>query len=60
MSFIDLTLYQTTNFWTIQNSKYLQTTKCWLPAFSPYPTMFSTGFFSKDIKRRDYLVKSLE
>ena len=21
--------------------------KCWLPAFSPFPAMFSKGFFSK-------------
>ena len=24
--------------------------KCWLPAFSPLPTMFSKAFFSKGVK----------
>ena len=27
-------------------------------AFSPFPTMFSKGFFLKVVKRRDYVVKS--
>ena len=31
--------------------------KCWLPAFSPFPTMFSQGFFLRVIKSRDSLVK---
>ena len=26
--------------------------KCWLPAFSPYSTMFSKGFFIKVVKSR--------
>ena len=31
--------------------------KCWLPAFSSFPTMFSEGFLLKVIKSRDYVVK---
>ena len=31
--------------------------KRWLPAFSPFPTMFSIGFFFKVVKNRDCLVK---
>ena len=31
--------------------------KCWLPAFSLSPTMFSQGFFFKVIKSRDLVVK---
>ena len=27
--------------------------KCWLPAFSPFPTMFSKGFFPRVIKSWD-------
>ena len=27
--------------------------KCWLPAFSPFPTMFSKCFFPKVVKSRD-------
>ena len=30
--------------------------KCWLPAFSPFPTMFSKGFF-KVVESRDCVVK---
>ena len=33
--------------------------KCWFPAFSPLPTMFSKGLFLWVIKSRDCLVKSL-
>ena len=33
--------------------------KCWLPAFSPFSTMFSKGFFSKVVKSRDCVVKTL-
>ena len=29
--------------------------KCWLPAFSPFPTMFSKAFFSRVVKSRDYI-----
>ena len=29
--------------------------KCWLPAFSPFPTMFSKAFFLSVIKTRDSL-----
>ena len=30
---------------------------CGLPAFSPFPTMFSKGFFYKVVKSRDCVVK---
>ena len=29
---------------------------CWLPAFSPFPTMFSKGFFLRVVKSRDCVV----
>ena len=32
--------------------------KCWLPAFSPFPTMFSKAFFHRVIKIRDFVVMS--
>ena len=32
--------------------------KCWLPAFSPFPAMFSKGFFLGVGKSRDCVVKS--
>ena len=32
--------------------------KCWLPAFSPFPTMFSEGFFPRVIKSWDCVVKT--
>ena len=32
--------------------------KCWLPAFSPFPTMFSKGFYFWGVKSRDCVVKS--
>ena len=32
--------------------------KCWLPAFSPVPTMFSKGFLYRVLKSQDYVVKS--
>ena len=32
--------------------------KCWLPAFSPFPTMFSKGLFLRVVKSRDCVVKS--
>ena len=32
--------------------------KCWLPAFSPFPTMFSEGYFFRVVKIRDCVVKS--
>ena len=32
--------------------------KCWLSAFSPFPTMFSKGFFLRVVKSRDCVVKS--
>ena len=31
--------------------------KSWLPAFSPFHTMFSKGFFLKVVKSRDYVGK---
>ena len=31
--------------------------KCWLPAFSSFPTMFSKGFLYRVIKSRDCMVK---
>ena len=31
--------------------------KCWLPAFSPYPTFFSKGFFHRAFKSRRSVVK---
>ena len=33
--------------------------KCWLPTFSPFPTVFSKGFYFKVIKGRDCVVKIL-
>ena len=32
--------------------------KCWLPAFSPFPTMFSKGFLYRFLKSHDCVVKS--
>ena len=32
--------------------------KCWLPAFSPFPTMFSKGFFSKVVKSQGCVLES--
>ena len=32
--------------------------KCWLPAFYPFPTMFSKGFFPRFVKSQDCVVKS--
>ena len=29
--------------------------KCWLPAFSPFPTMFSKGFFFRVVKSQDFV-----
>ena len=29
----------------------------WLPAFSPFPTIFSKGFFYRVVKSQDCLVK---
>ena len=33
--------------------------KCWLPAFSPFPTMFSKGFLYRAMKSHDCVGKSL-
>ena len=33
--------------------------KCWLPAFSPFPTMFSKGFLYRVVKSRDIVVNTL-
>ena len=30
--------------------------KCWLPAFSPFPTMFSKGFLHRCVKSHNYVV----
>ena len=32
--------------------------KCWLPVFSPFPTVFSKSFFLRAVKSRDCEVKS--
>ena len=32
--------------------------KCWLPAFSPFPAMFSKAFFTRVMKTRDCFAKS--
>ena len=32
--------------------------KCWLPAFSPFPTMFSIGSFLRAVESWDCVVKS--
>ena len=32
--------------------------KCWLPAFSPFPTMFSKASLLRVIESRDCVVKS--
>ena len=51
--------------WIRRNSKHLQTTnemllKLWfmLPAFSPFPTMFSKAFFLRVSESRDCVVKN--
>ena len=31
--------------------------KCWLPAFSPFPTIFSKGLFVRVVKSRDCVLK---
>ena len=31
--------------------------KCWLPAFSPFATMFSTSLYLRDVKTWDCVVK---
>ena len=31
--------------------------KCWLPAYSPFPTTFSTGFSVEVVKSRDCVVE---
>ena len=33
--------------------------KCWLPALSPHPTMFSKAFFCRAVKTRNHLEKGL-
>ena len=32
--------------------------KCWLPAFSPFPTMFSKGYLFRVVKSHDCVVRS--
>ena len=34
--------------------------KCWLPAFSPFPTMFSKGFAHRGFKSRDCAIKGIK
>ena len=36
---------------------FVKRKKCWLPAFSPFHTMFSKGFFLKFVKSWDCAVK---
>ena len=31
--------------------------KCWLPAFSPFPIMFSESFLPKVVKSWDFMIK---
>ena len=31
--------------------------KCWLPAFYPFPTVSSKGFYHRDVRSRYYMVK---
>ena len=45
------------NFRPSPNSKHLQTTTYWFPAFSPFLTMFSKAFFSRGVKSWDCVVK---
>ena len=35
----------------------VQRRKCWLPAFSPFPTMFSKGYFVRVVKSWDCVLK---
>ena len=45
--------------WFVMGGKHCgKRRKCWLAAFSPFPTMFSKGFFPSVIKSRDCMVKS--
>ena len=32
--------------------------KCWLPVFSPFPTLFSKGFFLTVVKSQQSVVKN--
>ena len=32
--------------------------KCWIPAFSPFPTIFSKGFFLRVVKSWDCVIKN--
>ena len=34
--------------------------KYWLPAFSPFPTMFSKSYLFKIVKSKDCVIKSLK
>ena len=33
--------------------------KCWLPAFSPFPTFLSKGFFFEVVETQENVVKAL-
>ena len=43
-------------FWVIRK-QCEKRRKCWLPAFSPFPTMFSNGLIFREVKSRDSVVK---
>ena len=48
-----LTLYQTTNFCFNRVENFVRKRRnCWLPAFSPFPTMFSRGVFLRGVISR--------
>ena len=34
--------------------------KCWLPVFSPFPSMFSKAFISKVLESQDCVVRCLK
>ena len=39
---------------------FVKKIKCWLPAFSPFPTVFSKTFFFRVVKSQDCVVKGYE
>ena len=41
-----------------EDSSYDRVKKCWLPALSPFPAMFSKGFFFRVIESWDCVIKS--
>ena len=55
----NLNVYQKLKFALGKNRKHFgKRRKCWLPAYFPFPTMFSEGFFLRVVKSRDCVVKS--